>query len=167
LVTLLACGGGARPDRDGPRQQLDEASDGDAGSPRQDAGGDQDGPLFCTENVAPGLYVTFERPNGACDELAIVATDVGYAETLECRDFEGVRCNCFGAEERRGTYQITASIGAPPVELARAGPITVKTDRCHVITETVVLRLAALPAAAGAVTSSDAGGADAGDAAQL
>jgi hypothetical protein len=169
----VACGGATRPDGDDPRRQLDEMS-GDTASRRQDAGGNDDGLLYCTTIAVFGLDVTIEDPPVSCNELAIVATAVGYAETLECFDSDGLSCKCSGAMERSGTYQISASTGAPPIELARAGPIVVQADGCHVIARSVRLRLAALPADAGAVSSLDAGAvssldagaADAGDAAR-
>jgi len=166
LVTLVACAGATRPDGDGLHQQTSDVSNADASRAEQDAGTD-DGPLFCTENVAPALHVSFEKPPIACDELSIVATDVGYTDTLECRASDGVTCDCYGAEERPGTYEITVSLGDPPIELARSGPITVTSTPCHVTTKSVVLQLAPLPADAGVVAPADAGGARDADAASL
>jgi len=164
LVTVMACGGATRPDGDGLHQQTSDVSNADASRPEQDAGAD-DGSLVCTENVAPALWVRFEKPATGCDEVSIVATDVGFTDTLHCLDLDGAHCECYGADEREGTYQITASIGNPPIELARSGPITVTGTRCHVTTQSVTLQLSPLPTDAGVVTPSDAGGSPDADAA--
>ena len=141
-----------------------DVSNGDASRPEQDAGA-YDGPLFCTGNVAPALHVRFAKPPIACDEVSIVDTDVGYTDTLRCLDFDGDHCECYGADERPGTYQLTASIGNPPIELARSGPITAGATPCHVVTQTVTLQLSPLPTDAGVVTPPDAGGVPDADAA--
>jgi hypothetical protein len=177
VVTLVACGGATRPDRDAPRQQGDDVSRADAAHSQRDAGeiarfqrdagddarlqrdaGDDDRPRFCTANIAPGLYVTFDRQTAACDELAVVATDRGYTDALKCSDLDAGRCACFGATERPGSYEITVSRGEPPVELARSGPIAVTATWCHVVTQSVDLQLASLPAAGGVFIDPDAGG---------
>jgi hypothetical protein len=166
VVTLVACGGATRPDRDGPRQQRDEVSSADAARSQRDAGdaaraerdaGDDGSPLFCTANIAPGLYVTFAKQTVACDELAVIAADGAYTDVLECSDVDRVRCACFGADERPGTYEVTVSTGEPPIELARSAPITVTATSCHVVTQSAVLQLAVLPADAGVFIGPDAG----------
>lgn len=164
LATLVACAGATRPDGDGLHQQTSDVSHADASPPEQDAGVN-DGPLDCTFNLAYGLNVMFEKPAVACGELSVVATDGGYTDTLHCDDFDGAHCNCYGAEERPGTYQITVSLGNPPIELARSEPVTATSTPCHVVGQSVVLQLLPLPTDAGVATPSDAGGAPGADAA--
>ena len=157
MVPLVACGGATRPNRDDSRQQRDEASSADSARSQRDAGEDVS-PRFCTANIAPALYVTFDKQAMACDEFVVVATDGGYTDALKCSDLDTVRCACFGANERPGTYEITVSRREPFVELARSEPITATATSCHVVTQSVVLQFASLPVDAGTSLAPDAAG---------
>jgi hypothetical protein len=101
-----------------------------------------------------GLNVTIENAPSDCASLAVLASSGSYTETLSCAGDEAI-CFCNGAGERNGTYEISVSAGDPPVELARAGSVTVTGDVCHVVPRFVTLRCA--PQHAGAPPVPDSG----------
>ncbi len=64
----------------------------------------------CDDMAVAGLRVTVVNgvgSNGECD-VAVVAADGAYTETLQCHAESSV-CKCWGAQERPGTYHVTAT----------------------------------------------------------
>jgi hypothetical protein len=92
----------------------------------------------CTTQAVSGLGVAVvdEHGNAVCD-ATVTATDGPYSEVL-MTTFGG--CAYSGAVERKGTYAITARLGARSVQ--RVG-VRVTGDECHVRPTHVTLTLPA------------------------
>ncbi|MFD2563628.1 hypothetical protein [Aquimarina rubra] len=92
-------------------------------------------PVFCTEELRPGLEITIKDAanNDAflTSGITVVATDELYTETL----MNFVDTDTFiGAYERTGTYTITVTGDGYETFISNT-PIVVDKDICHVITE--------------------------------
>ncbi|WP_299213126.1 hypothetical protein [uncultured Aquimarina sp.] len=92
-------------------------------------------PVFCTEELRPGLEITVKDANNndtfLISGITVVATDDNYTETLV--NFANTD-TFIGAFERTGTYIITVS-GNGYETFTSTIPIIVDKDICHVITE--------------------------------
>jgi hypothetical protein len=163
VCSALACGGASTGGDDKPGETSEDRPP--AGPPRQSANPDPSsstkpeepndpGPA-CTTILIFGLNVSVENSPVDCADLSVIATSGAYSETLECNGDDTI-CSCTGAGERTGTYQLSASAGDPPVELAHAGPVTVTGSGCHVKPRSIVLRCAP-PEDAGVPPAQDAG----------
>jgi hypothetical protein len=171
IATSLACGGAAgtggepasHDSHQPPASEAPPRTTSPGGPTSSDTRSIEPGPpvIACTDQAVPGLLVTVDNSSVDCDELSVIATDSGYAETLLCFG-PGSTCQCPGASERPGTYELSVSTGDPPVELQHSGPIQVPRDQCHVITRAVTLHLSPALEDAGPSAAHDAGVADGG-----
>ena len=57
--------------------------------------------------------------------------DGDYSEELECSAYDDATCQCRGAEERAGTYTVTATLRGQK----ETQTVKVSGDECHVSTE--------------------------------
>lgn len=93
----------------------------------------------CTDEVVPALKVVVVNAATAVSlgaGLTVTATDGTYIDQLDYIPEVG---EFRGADERTGTYTITVTgTGYQPYA---SQPITVTEDECHVITQTVNVRL--------------------------
>jgi len=99
-----------------------------------------DDPIFCTEDLRPGLEVTVtDGINGdpITEGVNVVVVDGEYTETLIHIEGTGT---FVGAYERVGNYIITATKEGYN-DSTTAEPIIVEEDACHVITEKVSIIL--------------------------
>ncbi|MHA7059313.1 hypothetical protein ACWGOQ_0018950 [Aquimarina sp. M1] len=92
-------------------------------------------PVFCTEELRPGLEIAI-RADANDDVLltagiTVIARDDNYTETLT--NFNDTD-TFVGAFERTGTYTITVSGDGYETFISNT-PIVVDKDICHVITE--------------------------------
>lgn len=99
--------------------------------------------VVCTEELRYGLkaYVSgpFMQPLENCD-ATVVAVDGDYTERLTPVPWdEGVGCHFVGAQERAGTYTVTATLnGYLPQSVA---DVEVAEDACHVQTREFQIQL--------------------------
>ncbi|WP_445453488.1 carboxypeptidase-like regulatory domain-containing protein [Flavobacterium sp. 25HG05S-40] len=99
-----------------------------------------DNPIFCTQEVVPGLRVAvLDAANGQplVDNVEVRAVDESYQETLEL--LPGLEYSFSGADERAGIYTLT--ITKPGYQTYTSPPIVVNRNVCHVITQSLTVNL--------------------------
>ena len=99
-----------------------------------------DDPIFCTQEVVPGLRIAvLDATNGQplVENVAVRAIDGTYQETLEF--LPGLEHPFSGADERMGTYIITVTKSG--YQTYTSPPIVVTRDVCHVITQSLTVNL--------------------------
>lgn len=94
----------------------------------------------CSSVALSGLSVRVQDPSGAqvCD-ATVTATDGDYSEVLSAGG-TAQECLFFGANERPGTYTVTAEGGGVT---GTVPGVKVRSDECHVITEEITIKLGA------------------------
>lgn len=101
---------------------------------------DDNSSINCTEEYVPGLIVTVkDADTGAIlnEGAAVTATDGDYSEDLEA--ISEMSTGFYGAFERQGSYII--SVYKEGYAEYTSDVIEVSADRCHVITEEVIVEL--------------------------
>ena len=85
----------------------------------------------CKAYAAAGLVVTVRAASGApvCD-ATVTAIDGSYSEVLQPNGGDPSRCNYVGAYERKGTYELRATVGDATTTVAS---VHVGVNECHVI----------------------------------
>ena len=95
--------------------------------------------IYCTDEARAGLNVQVRLNSSSTFEtigISVIATEGSYVEPLEFYQGSAVFS---GAYERQGTYVISVSkVGYNPYTSA---PLTVTADECHVIPQTLEVKL--------------------------